>query len=262
MQPANWPTAARCCLMRPATTPRRLQPSSLPLPRSELHDLLSLPPGFTEPTAAGTTPPLLFLLPGLSQTLLPPNSPLPAPACYSPMSVSPTECREPESSATSPGARIHLARRVCPSPVPIMPMMAIRPSSVSQPVVQPLTVTRCLTTLVTGPTFFTAAASALVAELLDFAATCRLDYLTGLVSDPACPTSAGGELALGYDVREDRQFELEYLTATSPHLTTMLFAPAGDLDAHDILTPRSYAEAIMRPYSSQWQTAMDAKMAS
>ncbi|CAI7894212.1 unnamed protein product [Closterium sp. NIES-54] len=42
----------------------------------------------------------------------------------------------------------------------------------------------------------------------------------------------------------------------------MLLAPEGDPDAPDILTPRSYAEAITRPYSSQWQTAMDAKMAS
>ncbi|CAI7808356.1 unnamed protein product, partial [Closterium sp. NIES-54] len=33
-------------------------------------------------------------------------------------------------------------------------------------------------------------------------------------------------------------------------------------DAPDILTPRSYAEAIAGEYSSQWQTAMDAEMAS
>ncbi|CAI7905432.1 unnamed protein product [Closterium sp. NIES-54] len=42
----------------------------------------------------------------------------------------------------------------------------------------------------------------------------------------------------------------------------MLIAPDGDLDAPDIPTPRSYAEAITGPYSSQWQTAMDAEMAS
>ncbi|CAI7859480.1 unnamed protein product [Closterium sp. NIES-54] len=35
-----------------------------------------------------------------------------------------------------------------------------------------------------------------------------------------------------------------------------------DLDAPDIPTPRSYAEAIEGPYSSQWQAAMDAEMAS
>ncbi|CAI7888833.1 unnamed protein product [Closterium sp. NIES-54] len=42
----------------------------------------------------------------------------------------------------------------------------------------------------------------------------------------------------------------------------MLFAPEGDSDAPDIPTPRSYAEARESPYSSQWQAAMDAEMAS
>ncbi|CAI7893270.1 unnamed protein product [Closterium sp. NIES-54] len=42
----------------------------------------------------------------------------------------------------------------------------------------------------------------------------------------------------------------------------MLLAPEGDLDAPDIPTPRSYAEVIAGEYSSQWQTAMDADMAS
>ncbi|CAI7929696.1 unnamed protein product, partial [Closterium sp. NIES-54] len=36
----------------------------------------------------------------------------------------------------------------------------------------------------------------------------------------------------------------------------------GDPDAPDIPTPRSYTEAIEGPYSSQWQSAMDAEMAS
>ncbi|CAI7735018.1 unnamed protein product [Closterium sp. NIES-54] len=39
-------------------------------------------------------------------------------------------------------------------------------------------------------------------------------------------------------------------------------ASEGDPDALDIPTPRSYAEAIEGPYSSQWQAAMDAEMAS
>ncbi|CAI7930867.1 unnamed protein product [Closterium sp. NIES-54] len=47
-----------------------------------------------------------------------------------------------------------------------------------------------------------------------------------------------------------------------PHLVAMLLAPEGDPDAPDIPTPRSYAEAITGPYSSHWQTAMDAEMAS
>ncbi|CAI7742758.1 unnamed protein product [Closterium sp. NIES-54] len=37
---------------------------------------------------------------------------------------------------------------------------------------------------------------------------------------------------------------------------------SGDPDALDIPTPHSYAEAIEGPYSSQWQAAMDAEMAS
>ncbi|CAI7739175.1 unnamed protein product [Closterium sp. NIES-54] len=77
-----------------------------------------------------------------------------------------------------------------------------------------------------------------------------------------CPPSVGGECALGTDVLEDRQEDLECFAAASPHLVSMLLAPEGDPDALDIPTPRSYAEAIEGPYSSQWQAAMDAKMAS
>ncbi|CAI5469281.1 unnamed protein product [Closterium sp. Yama58-4] len=58
------------------------------------------------------------------------------------------------------------------------------------------------------------------------------------------------------------QEDLECLVAALPHLVAMLLAPKGDPDALDIPNPRSYAEAIEGPYSSQWQTAMDAKMAS
>ncbi|CAI7738799.1 unnamed protein product [Closterium sp. NIES-54] len=89
--------------------------------------------------------------------------------------------------------------------------------------------------VVKDPTFEFAAASALVAELVDFATTCRLDYVTSLLS---C------------------------LAAAVPHLAAMLIAAEGDSDVPDILTPRSYVEAITGPYSSQWQTAMEAEMAS
>ncbi|CAI7835701.1 unnamed protein product, partial [Closterium sp. NIES-53] len=68
--------------------------------------------------------------------------------------------------------------------------------------------------------------------------------------------------ALCTDVLEDRQEDLECFAAASPHLVSMLLAPEGDPDALDIPTPRSYAEAIEGPYSSQWQAAMDAEMAS
>ncbi|CAI7933440.1 unnamed protein product [Closterium sp. NIES-54] len=42
----------------------------------------------------------------------------------------------------------------------------------------------------------------------------------------------------------------------------MLLCPEGDPNALDIPTLRSYVEAITGEYSSQWQTAMDADMAS
>ncbi|CAI7730741.1 unnamed protein product [Closterium sp. NIES-53] len=125
-------------------------------------------------------------------------------------------------------------------------------------------VPRLLATVISDPSFEFTAASALVAELVDFAATCRLDYATSLVakSGSACPPSVGGECALGTDVLEDRQEDFECLAAAVLHLVAMVLAPEGDPDAPDIPTPRSYAEAITGPYSSQWQTAMDTEMAS
>ncbi|CAI7830358.1 unnamed protein product [Closterium sp. NIES-53] len=126
------------------------------------------------------------------------------------------------------------------------------------------TVTHLLAIAVTDPSFQSAAASSLVAELVNFGAHCRLDYAASLVaeSESVCPPSVGGECALGTDVLEDRQEDLECLAAAAPHLVSMQNAPEGDPDALDIPTPRSYAEAITSEYSSQWQSAMDAEMAS
>ncbi|CAI7854060.1 unnamed protein product, partial [Closterium sp. NIES-53] len=116
------------------------------------------------------------------------------------------------------------------------------------------------------PVFESSTASALVAELVDFASACRLDYAASLVAESAsasvCPPSVGGRCALGTDVLEDRQEDLKCFAAALPHLVSMLLAPEGDPDALDIPTPRSYVEAIEGPYSSQWQAAMDAEMAS
>ncbi|CAI7752467.1 unnamed protein product [Closterium sp. NIES-54] len=108
------------------------------------------------------------------------------------------------------------------------------------------TVSRLLTTAIIDPSFESAAASALVAELLDFAATCRLDYATALVAESASanPPSVGGECALGMDVLEDTQEDFECLAAAVPRFASMLLAPVGDPDAPDIPTSRSYAEAI------------------
>ncbi|CAI7856553.1 unnamed protein product [Closterium sp. NIES-54] len=105
------------------------------------------------------------------------------------------------------------------------------------------TVPRLLATVVTDPSFESAAASALVTELVDFAAACHLDDAASLVaeSESDCPPSVG---------------------AAVPHLVAMLLAPEGDPDPPNIPTPCSYAEEITGPYSSQWQTTMDADMAS
>ncbi|CAI5512423.1 unnamed protein product [Closterium sp. Naga37s-1] len=182
------------------------------------------------------------------------------------------ERREPESSfdlepepRAALRARVPRVRRQRAPAVPGTHDMTLRPSSVPRCVVLPLppasslpdvadppsdlarasspTVTRLLATVVTDPTFSSPAASALVAELVDFAAVYRLDYLASLVSDPvpACPPSVGGETALGCtalgcDVLEDRQEELECLAAASPHHATMLLAPEGDPDALGIPT--------------------------
>ncbi|CAI7754977.1 unnamed protein product [Closterium sp. NIES-53] len=121
-----------------------------------------------------------------------------------------------------------------------------------------------LATTVTDPSFESASLSALVVELLDFSTACRLDYATALVAESASasPLSVEGECALGTDVLEDWQEDFECLAAAVPRFASMLLAPEGDPDAPDIPTPRSYAEAITGPYSSQWQAAMDAEMAS
>ncbi|CAI7808785.1 unnamed protein product [Closterium sp. NIES-54] len=184
---------------------------------------------------------------------LQPASPLPAPSPYTGPTGGLAERREPVSRPASP---VRAARtsgrgsRLRPPPVPGTHRMSLRPSTaplrapLPSPPGSPLpalvdpesdslraatpTFTRLLATVVTDPSFESTIASALVAELVEFAARCRLDYAASLVaeSESVCPPSI------------------------------------GDPDALDISTPRSYAEAIEGPYSSQWQAAMDAEMAS
>ncbi|CAI7835971.1 unnamed protein product [Closterium sp. NIES-54] len=234
------------------------------------------------PSSTGLPPPFLCPPPDQSQPPLQPASPLPVPSPYTEQSGGLTERREPASRPVSP---IRTARRVTP-PVPGTHTMALRPSSVPLRVPLPTppesslrevpdpesdraravspTVARLLATAVTDPSFECAATSALVAELLDFAAACRLDYTSALVAEfvPVSPPSIGVECALGTDVLEDRQEDFECLAAAVPRFASLLLAPEGDPDAPDIPTPRSYVEAITGPYSSHWQAAMDAEMAS
>ncbi|CAI7907226.1 unnamed protein product [Closterium sp. NIES-53] len=224
-----------------------------------------------------------------------PAPPLPGPSPYSGPTRGLTERREPESRPVLPAShsalRVHTVRagrvlRPRLPPVPGTHSMTLRPSTASQRLHLPSppasslpdgpdpesdslraaspTVTRFAATAVTDPLFESSAASALVAELVDYAAACRLDYATNLVAASAsvCPPSVGGECALGTDVLEDTHEDLECFAVASPHLVSMLLAPEGDPDALDIPPPRCYAEAIEGPYSSQWQSAMDAQMAS
>ncbi|CAI7886725.1 unnamed protein product [Closterium sp. NIES-53] len=220
------------------------------------------------PPSPGPPSPFLSPPPDQSQSQLQLASPLPGPSPYSGPTRGLTERREPESRPVSPESRsaspvrtVRAGRvsRSRPPPVPGTLSMTLRPSTAPQRVPLPsplassllacpdpasdsllaasLAVTRFLATAVTNPLFESTAASALVTELVDFAAPFRLDFATSLE-------------------------EFECFAATVPHLVSMLLAPEGDPDAPEIPTPRSYAEAIEGPYSSEWQAAMDAEMAS
>ncbi|CAI7858625.1 unnamed protein product [Closterium sp. NIES-54] len=213
------------------------------------------------PSSTGLPPPFLCPPPDQSQPQLQPASQLHVPSPYTEQSRGLTERREPASRPVSPICTACCAPRSRPPPVPGTHTMALCPSSIPMRVPLPAppessllevpdpesdraraaspTVARLLAAAVTDPSFESTAAFALVAELLDFA---------------AC--------ALGMDVLEDRMEDFECLAAAVPRFASMLLAPEGDPDAPDIPTPRSYAEAITGPYSSQWHSAMDAEMAS
>ncbi|CAI7859326.1 unnamed protein product [Closterium sp. NIES-54] len=207
------------------------------------------------PPSPGPTPPLLSPPPVQSQSLLQPSSPLPGPSPYSGPTRGLTEHCEPESRPVSPVSRAALPVRTAragrvscqrPPPVPCTHSMTLRPSTAPQRVHLPSppasslpagpdptsdslraaspAVTRFLATAVTDPLFESTAVSALVG------AACHLDFAASLDAESAS-------------------------ASVSP-------PSVGDPDAPDIPTPRSYAEAIEGPYSSQWQAAMDAEMAS
>ncbi|CAI7839919.1 unnamed protein product, partial [Closterium sp. NIES-53] len=211
-----------------------LRPYYVPL----LQQVLGFPPSL------GPPPPFLIPPPVQSQSHLQPTSPLPGPSPYSGPTSGPTERREPEWRLVSPESRSASPFRTVDtachsaSSLPVGP----DPESGSLRAASP-SVTRFLATAVTDPLFESTPASALVTELVDFAAACRLDYATSLVAESAsvsvCPPSVGGECALGTDVLEDRQEDFECFAAASPHLVSMLLAPEGDPDALDIPTLHS-----------------------
>ncbi|CAI7843407.1 unnamed protein product, partial [Closterium sp. NIES-53] len=168
---------------------------------------------------------------------------------------------QPQSPVSATPICARRVARPCPLAVPGTYGMALRPSFVPRHVVLPEPPASSLPHVSDPESDLACAASP---NLVDFAARSRLDYVASLVteSESVCPPSVGGELALGIDVLEDSQFELECLAATLPRFASMLLCPEGDPDALDIPTPCSYAEAIAGEYSSQWKTAMDAEMAS
>ncbi|CAI7743953.1 unnamed protein product [Closterium sp. NIES-53] len=195
--------------------------------------------------AGGTVQRRPFFVPPPPSSLPPPdsvlrqvlNSPLPALSPYAEQTDSFIERRELESRPASPVRVICTGRRVPrprPPPVPALTLwhfvLLLFRSDFP-----------CRLLLYSLFTFLT-----LIAELVDFAAACRLDYVTSLVaeSESDCPSSAGGEPAVGTDVLEDRQEEFECLAGVLLHLVAMLLAPEGDPDAPDILTPCFYAEAM------------------
>ncbi|CAI7888187.1 unnamed protein product, partial [Closterium sp. NIES-53] len=221
-----------------ATRPR---PYFVPL----LQQVLGSPPSPGPPP-----PPFLSPLPVQSQSQLQPASPLPV---------------SPESCPASPVRTVRAGRVSRPRlpPVPGTHSMTLRPSTAPQRVPLP---SPPASSLPDGRDPKSDSLRATSPTLVDFAAACCLDYAASLVAESVsasvCPPSVGGECALGMDVLEDSQEDLECFAAASPHLVSMLLAPEGDPDALDIPAPRSYAEVIEGPYSSQWQAAMDAEMAS
>ncbi|CAI7732680.1 unnamed protein product [Closterium sp. NIES-53] len=163
----------------------------------------------------GPARPRPYFVPLLEQSV----SPLPSPSPYAGPTGGPAERREPASCPASPLRTTRTSSRAPRPRLPAVPgthQMTLRPSTAPLHVPLPSppesslpvladpesdslraaspTVARLLSTIVTDPSFESTAASALVAELVDFAARCRLDYAASLVavSESVCPPSVGG----------------------------------------------------------------------
>ncbi|CAI7884955.1 unnamed protein product [Closterium sp. NIES-54] len=176
--------------------------------------------GAVSAVSGGAPRPRPYYVPLLQQ----PASPLPGPSPYSGPTRGRMERRELElrpvspeshpasleSHSESPVRTVRAGRRVSclrPPPVPGTHSMTLHPSTAPQrvPLLSPPasslpdgpnpesdslraaspTVTRFLATAVTDPLFESTAASALVAELVDFAVACCLDFATSLVAESA-----------------------------------------------------------------------------
>ncbi|CAI7826300.1 unnamed protein product, partial [Closterium sp. NIES-53] len=141
----------------------RPRPYFVPL----LEQVLGLPP------SSSPAPPLECPQPVQSQSLLQPISPLPAPS----------PCTGRTGGTHQMALRPSTAPLRVPLPSPPASSLPAFPDleSDSLRAASP-TVARFVATVVTDPSLASTAASALVAELVDFAASCRLDYAASLVT--------------------------------------------------------------------------------
>ncbi|CAI7739806.1 unnamed protein product, partial [Closterium sp. NIES-53] len=190
--------------------------------------------------------------PYFSESQLKLASPLSAPSPYAGPTGALAERREPESRPASPVRSARTSRHVPrqrPPAVPGTHQMALRPPTTPQRVPLPSppesslpaladpesdslcaaspTVTRFLATAVTDPSFESAAASALVVELVDFAAHCRIDYATALrfsqrqgvdYFQTFSPTSKMTTLRVLLHVAAQRDYELHSLDFSTAFL--------------------------------------------
>ncbi|CAI7831769.1 unnamed protein product, partial [Closterium sp. NIES-54] len=182
-------------------------------------------------------------------------SPMPAPSPYTEQSGGLTGRREPASRPVSPVRTARRVPRSRPPPVPGMHAMALRPSSVPLRVPLPAppesslpevpdpesdraraaspTVSRFLASAVTDPSFESAAASTLVAELLDFAAA--YPFLQGGLYEEIwmrCPPGftrsfpAGTQCSLRQSVYGLHQAPREWHDTLRTTLAALGFAPS------------------------------------
>ncbi|CAI7892987.1 unnamed protein product [Closterium sp. NIES-53] len=200
------------------------------------------------PSSTSLNPPLLCPPPDQLQLSLQLASPLPAPSPYIEQSGGLKERRVPASRPVSPVRPAHSVPRLRPPPVPSTHAMALRPSYVPLRVPLPAPHESSLPEVPDPECDHARATSPTISRLL----------ATG-VTDPSFESTAALPLLLScLTLLED----FECLAAALPRFASMLLALERDPDAPDIPTPRYYAEAIMGPYSSQLQAAMDAEMAS
>ncbi|CAI7893767.1 unnamed protein product [Closterium sp. NIES-54] len=157
-------------------------------------------------------------------------------------------CARPSSPISGLRTILFCSSPRCSPPVSVLPSPPESSLTVSShPITDYYRVARpvvscILASLVTDPRASPSSVSALTAAIAGFASTRRLDYATCVVAAPP-PLSVGGESALGCDILEDRQFEVDFLAAASPSLCAMLLSLEGDPTALDIPTPRTYREA-------------------